>query len=769
MLTISSYIKLIVALILGAIISQALGCSGLRTELLTVKREIKLPADDELATVKPVKRSLNGANLFVDARSRYYDSDSSKVSVDSSSPAPQAVENPRWLAEIKNYAEINDRNQVILNADSSMRIAEINRPDYQSAYEKIYVASIAVNEQSIAESPETDDKDTVEIGSGLVVAKASKVLERESLGKKIRNFAKKFASKMDDSNGVASELALESIEPVLKNHDLGSEAMLTENERALLGELRRLEESRYNLFTEINVGDTQQLSSNIEAFDGYLGLLRDLQLYRNAADEIDLKSQLIGSGTTHDDLVIRSGIENQLSRSRQKLTKIQNDLQRKIESFVQTTLALPPELNVKLNSDPISALKLLDPVSLEIDVLLESQKSSVLSAIQSDQFDRVQAATAVTEIHAAIEELIAENLSATKALPAESDSARKALATKLNALTKSLTEQKQVLQSLQKAKPKVALSSVELPLAEQAINQQYGADIDGASLIESIEVLQSVASELYAITGSINLQKIIVSSLDVEPQVAIAAAERNRHDLKRLESELHSAWSELNEAKADTADESNSKTVEAMVNYQRARRGVIQFRDQMNGEIRNLLRSRDQIELMLSEQAEYLRNVLNQFVLAKQAQRKSARNHSLNAARVASCLQQIRIAHDELSTTFLAHHANKISIERALGVLKVDRLGRHQAASKVNSSPNLQREQQSIKTNTIPAAPVKPNERVAETSKRGQAIEIPTRLHGEINDVRTSEYHEESEVSPEDRIRVKQRVANLLSSVGYEN
>jgi len=317
--SIRPYLWLALALV-SAVIVGTLGCS---------RRHFRQKADSEVHDLVAEKSNdlgweLQGFSVELDPRSRYYDPyDRDHPPMPPDDPASHQymhwvdgkkgwprwhrngdcidLENPCWRDYLPDYAEMNEKDEVILTVDSALRLTYMHSPGYQRQLETIYLSALDVSAERFRldtqffGGTDTTQNHSGELGrprlirgNGVVAGArigdsnthttATDVQLRRQFataGQMLVGFANQFAWEFTSGGGnLAGSIAnLSLVQPLLRGagRDVALER-LTIVERLLLGNLRAFERYRQGLYTGVVVGDSVGGPTRRGGFLGNTGL-----------------------------------------------------------------------------------------------------------------------------------------------------------------------------------------------------------------------------------------------------------------------------------------------------------------------------------------------------------------------------------------------------------------------------------------------------------------------------------------------------------------
>ncbi|MEM8669076.1 MAG: TolC family protein [Planctomycetota bacterium] len=367
------------------------------------------------------------------------------------------LENPDWQSQLGDYVEFDQDGAIQLDIDSSLQLAYIHSPNQQSQLETLYLSSIDVTRERfnlqtqvfggydigydhqgnieparIAFNPllgqyeilpptRRPESNVLAIGSDGVRRTVQVNRRFATAGTLLAGFANSFVFEFTGPNQglTASLLNFAFLQPLLRGagRDIALEG-LTQTERDLLANLRSYAQFRQGFYTQVAVGElgvvgpqrggrgtALDVFSGQAVLGGYVGLLRQLQVIRNAEDNLDLQIRtraqleaLLTAGLI--DLVQVDQFRQNVKSDQASLLQLRIDYLRSLDQFKLFTLGLPPSLDISLNDELIRQFQLVDRNATEIQnkiaALLERPKAisenptaEAIEKLRSDTFDLI--------------------------------------------------------------------------------------------------------------------------------------------------------------------------------------------------------------------------------------------------------------------------------------------------------------------------------------------------------------------------------------------
>jgi hypothetical protein len=312
------------------------------------------------------------------------------------------AESPDWWQ----FLPLNEDGILVLDADTAVRIALLNSPDYQFQVEQLYLSALAVSAErfqfdtqffggaGLTYTRDGDLRDGGPSGSTRFGIEENSILLRKNFaagGQLIAGIANSIVWELSGPNSQSANTLIDFtlLQPLLRaaGRDVVLEN-LTASERALLANVRSFERFRRSFYLNITVGRgvenlLQVTAANIAGVSGlglsaggFIGLLQTELQIRNSEENITrqtenlllLQDSLIESLTTTPDDAVGAIVQQRLqvaqARSRlldsqSRLVVQQANFQRSVDQFL-INLGLPPYLCVKLDDPILDQFELID-------------------------------------------------------------------------------------------------------------------------------------------------------------------------------------------------------------------------------------------------------------------------------------------------------------------------------------------------------------------------------------------------------------------------
>jgi hypothetical protein len=313
----------------------------------------------------------------------------------------ETLDSGKW----KKSLNLENNRTVHLDLTSSMELALRHSREYQEQKESLYLSALGVTLERFRLGPvpfaKASAKVTQEVGEEPADLTNRTTAGIEGMAGHGATWVASLANRLsvDLSNGkvgMGGSLANLSItQPLLRgaSRRVYLES-LTQSERSLLMDARRLEQFRQGFFLKVVLGSNpagqvgsggsiSPISPPSTAVSGYLGLIQEIQTIRNQeANVVQLNESLAQLEAAFE--AGRIGNRLQVDQARQALLNGQSRLLAAKSSYenrldgYKIFLGLPPDLSVQVVDDYIDAFKLTNPDL----VSLQEEVNSILSSVR---------------------------------------------------------------------------------------------------------------------------------------------------------------------------------------------------------------------------------------------------------------------------------------------------------------------------------------------------------------------------------------------------
>jgi len=322
---------------------------------------------------------------------------------------PSAIEGDAWIK----YLPLDDEGRIILNSENAIRLALLHSRDYQSEREDLYLSALAVTQQRFRFDSQllfTNRTDRTLLGGRRNGEKGNSTDTTLGFSRSTATGADLVASLANsvlwDISG-SSDAVLSSVvnfgvvQPLLRfsARDFILED-LTQSERNLLGNVRRMKQFQQGFYIETIAGRTVAVgpttgslglgsaplvagSPSSRGAGGFLGLLQNRQQIRNQEASVSaLQDSLAQLQAAFDAGRISNRL--QVDQARQALYNGQSSLLTSYASFdssvdsYKVSIGLPPEVDVVIEDAMLEDFELVDPLISE----LQSRVARILDSLR---------------------------------------------------------------------------------------------------------------------------------------------------------------------------------------------------------------------------------------------------------------------------------------------------------------------------------------------------------------------------------------------------
>jgi hypothetical protein len=463
--------------------------------------------------------------------------------------------------------------------------------------------------------------------------------------------------------------------------------------------------------------------------NGFIGLLQRMQQIRNSQEllkaqgrtrallEANLAAGLIDIGQVDQ---FRQSIETE----RATLLQNRNDLANQLDAFKTGTLGLPPHVPIELNDSVIQQFQFIDPGI--------SSVQDGIAQILSDLGDLNEKPT-VADLEAMMDRIAALR----RDIDEQFDAVQADLQ-KIDTLDPAIRFQEIAPEDQQTTREEwVKLKETRARLIDAHADtakklSEIRADVTPATtdkamseLVALCVRLDNIVKELSLVQARSRLEVIIVEPLEMHPLDALAIARANRVDWMNNRAALVDTWRliEFNanalESGVDlifTGDvgttgndpfnfnhstgglraglrfdapftrlQERNNYRQQLINYQQARRQLIQFEDAVHSRVRGLLRQLGQLRNNLEIQRRAMAIAIRRVDLARENLNKpvpaaapggAPQQFGPTAARdLLDALSDLRSVQNNVMSVWLAYYASHMTLIRDLGVMQLDENG----------------------------------------------------------------------------------------------
>ncbi len=460
---------------------------------------------------------------------------------------------------------------------------------------------------------------------------------------------------------------------------------------------------------------------------GYIGLLQQLQQIRNTEESLGQQLRTLALLESYldagfIDLVQVDQFRQSVETERANLLQARNGLQNAIEAYLIGTIGLPPNVPVRLDDAMIQPLRFIDPAMSAIQnriLDLQQRLGELPMEFQPGELRQLMDAGGEQR-----ERLVAM-------IPVVEADLRK-----VDELTdhrkSTMTPQEQQIfdrdMEFEKGKYSELTQRIEKTAEElQAIGAQLeqGKRLEARdALVDWLANLLRTTQELSLVQARARLETIVVDPITLDPNDAFQIALTNRLDIMNARASLVDTWRLIQfnadrlQAGLDVVFSGDMTTVgnnaakfraptgqlsvslrfdapftrllernnyrQALIDYQRARRGFISSLDSVNLGLRNLLRNMEQLRVNLEIQRRAVAISIRRVdVTAEDLQRppeptvagQGPQFGPTAAVNSLTALSDLRNTLNNFMSVWLNYYAGRMRLARELGTMQLDENG----------------------------------------------------------------------------------------------
>jgi len=695
------------------------------------------------------------------------------------------LENPAWRDVLGEYVEIGEDGSVKLDVDSALKLAYVHAPSHQNQLETLYLSALDVTQQRFNLDTRFFggfDEVTQQVGSlrtdgagrsnTLTVGRGSEAMglphgSAASSGANVLRLNRRFATAGElvagiansfmweftrgDINFASSILSASIVQPLLRGagRDIALHE-LTNKERALLADLRAYSQYRQGFYTQVAIGDLgvaepqrgrggtaiARFTGQFNLGGGYLGLLQQLQLKRNAEDNLALQEQTLERLEAYQergliDLVQVLEFRQDYEAARSDLLIIDNGYKLSLDRYKTGTLGLPPDLPIELDDSLIRQFQLIAREAVAIENSIVGLQARVGDL--SDEVGNLRADVGVDTIR----QILTDALQLIEPVQHQLDNVQPDLdrmeeAVPARERTMTDKERKDFQVDRERLHEELAVLKQQFEQAEPdlgALRDGLTEETKEATVKGSVNWLRSFKR---LVQGSIlvqarsRLETVSVETIEMDSREAFGIALANRMDFMNARAALVDNWrviavradalqsnvrvafsgdvgtSRDNMLSFDARDSAAQAGIQfdapftrllerngyrqSLIDYQRNRRNFIQSRDSLQLGLRVLLRQIEQLRMNLEIQrravAIAIRRVhmtrlqLDAPVPPPQLGRRPAQFGPSASRQLLQSQASLRNTQNRFMSAWLNYYAAKMRLDRELGIMLLDEEGR---------------------------------------------------------------------------------------------
>lgn len=458
---------------------------------------------------------------------------------------------------------------------------------------------------------------------------------------------------------------------------------------------------------------------------GFIGLLQSLQQYRNARDSLDLQIRTLAllEGNLEGgvvDVVEVDQFRQTIETQKAQLLQSQNGLQRQIEGYLTGTLGLPPDLGVELDDQFIRRFQLIDPVMTRFQNEIYRIQSSIGDLGETPSLDQIRKLLAeVKKNRADLIEYFPNIRNGVETVDQAIESRKSFLEPKeLQELQKNAGLWKGYLDPIYKRLEDNLQGLNEIENSLNAGNTEEAT----TALVVWMRKYLAQTQEIVLLQARSRLQNVYIDDpIRMDVDCALKIAYSNRLDYMNARSSLVDTWRLIefnaNRLKSDLSitasgdirtDRNNilsfreqassaslgvqfdapfTRLLErnnyrgALIEYQSARRSFVQATDGINQNMRNLLRSLNELELNLEIQRRAVDIAIRRVEVTEEKLQEPPNADDPNrfgptdVQNLSSALADLRNSQNNLMSVWLNYYANRMLLIRDLGIMQLDEEG----------------------------------------------------------------------------------------------
>lgn len=461
---------------------------------------------------------------------------------------------------------------------------------------------------------------------------------------------------------------------------------------------------------------------------GFVGLLQSLQQIRNAEESLALQLRTLALLEAN----LEAGLVNlaQVDQFRQSietqralLLQTRNSLQSSLDNFKRGTLGLPPDLPVELDDSYIAQFRLIDPATSAVqedldEMVLEFGTLPEEPSVVDLQRFLERIAVARGEVQRRLGVTPQEFRAMDEAAPGRFSTMTPAEREAYQAERERLQDNYQLLIERFNATGNALRQLNELLAPETRLQT-------AERLIVLLTELQAIISDVGLLHARSRIERISVEPIELTPETALEIARANRLDWMNNRAALVDVWRLIefnaNALKSNVtirmsgdvqtvrnnplSFDENAGTLRAsvqfdppftrlvernvfrqqLIEYQQARRRLIQFEDGVHQGLRQLLRDLEQLQVNLEIQrravaiairrVDQTRESLNRPVPPAAPGQPPAAFGPTVAQDLLFALSDLANAQNAMLSVWLGYQATKMRLYRELGVMQLDNDG----------------------------------------------------------------------------------------------
>ena len=461
---------------------------------------------------------------------------------------------------------------------------------------------------------------------------------------------------------------------------------------------------------------------------GFIGLLQQYQQIRNTRESLNaqlrtlrLLEAYLQAGTI--DLTQVDQFRQSIESERANLLQAQNSLEGSLDSFKTGTLGVAPDLPVRLDTEMIRRFQFIDPQ-------MSGLQNRLSDAIE--EFGRLPMAPEPTAIQQTLKQT-EELVQAARQAFAQVEEDLRALAEKTPERTrhmdpaeaqtfaKEMQRLRETFAALQKRFEPIPARLEVLAAQLRPETRQKTAD----QLVDLMTAFATLIDELSLVQARARLEVVTITPVRITAEQALRIARANRLDWMNNRASLVDTW-RLIQFNADALQSNvtvglsgDMRTVgdnplnfraptgtlrasvqfdapftrllernnfrQVLIDYQQARRQLIQFEDAIHQTLRSRLRQLEQLRVNLEIQrraviiairrVDQTRDVLNEPPPPPEPGKPATQLGPTAALNLLTALSDLRSSQNNFMSVWLNYYATRMQLERDMGIMELDERG----------------------------------------------------------------------------------------------
>ena len=456
---------------------------------------------------------------------------------------------------------------------------------------------------------------------------------------------------------------------------------------------------------------------------GFLGLLQSLQQIRNSRASLnlqlrtlDLLESSLDAGII--DLTQVDQFRQSIETEKATLLQAENGLKNSLEGYKTGTLGLPPDIAIALDDTLIEPFQLIESATTDLQDAIADEQARLGNVDAGGDVSAavVAAAKLVTQFEGVLRDVDSDvqNIG-------ESREQRESTMTDAEK-----TQYRQDIQDLENTLENLRQRFSDLSDRRVAIEESLDSAEQSNQLVVWLRELFDIVQEIALVQARAKVESLAVDAIELTPEEAFDIAMGNRLDIMNNRASLVDTW-RLIQFNADALQSGLSirldgdlRTVgddpldfrrrtgslragvefdapftrllernnfrQQLIEYQRARRGLIQSFDSVFFGLRARLRNLDQLRVNLEIQrraaiiairrVDLTRENLNEPQAPAQPGQPASTLGPTAATNLLTALRDLRATQDNFMSVYLNYYANRMLLARDLGTMVLDPEGR---------------------------------------------------------------------------------------------